>query len=437
MTTKLHRAYTILYIACALSLAFHSCGKENELPRPTPNTEQPIPKPSNDTGDKDSARDEVREEDKPSDTPTDAPTSDPNNGGGVSDKPTDMPTDSPAPNPNEESGEKPNDPTDSPTDNPTDTPTPDPDNGGGASDQPTDTPSPSPEPQPWRAEARRGQTWWMQGVNTGISSSSSWRYAFGEVRALEWEAGMGWYDLNKFDAHRGGTDSDLCWAAVCANVIQWWIDQNKAYIDRYGKAVPSGFSKAWTKEGEEGEGFYHSQIFELYRQHFTNKGGDLKASIEWFFNGMYANRPLSGAGFFADLLGNGLRPVTQIGTSAQTFSDDVAEALKRGEGLSCSLEYPSGYLHALSIWGADFDEVGQLTHIYLTDSNDRNLVTDNRNNKRETKVGLLRRAIKLDTATGKVLQEGGTAGTFNFRIIHLYKLPLYQDRWEAYFSGHR
>lgn len=408
------RIYTVLFTAGFLFLLLFSCAKGDDLPDQIPQKE--VPALSNDDKEQDkedNGKDNNPAPNSPADNQEQESPGDPVP---PSDSDQDISND-PVPNDPDNSGKQnvPNDPVpDAPDDRGAENPSMDP-----------TTPSDSSieDFKPWSAEARAGKTWWMRGVNTEVDPVSSWRNVFGHVQGLEWRPGLGWYDLNKTDPHRGGTDSDLCWAAVCANVIQWWIDQNHSYMVRYARRVPSGF-----------EDSYRSQIFELYKRHFTNKGGDLKASIEWFFNGMYAHKPLEGAGFFREVLGEGFKAVTQIGTSARTFSDDIAEALRSGEGLGCSLEYSNGYLHALSIWGADFDESGKLTHIYLTDSNDKDFDQENRNNKRETKAGLLRRAIKLDTATGYVYQEGSTIGSFHHRIIHLYKLPLYQDKWEAYFE---
>lgn len=295
-------------------------------------------------------------------------------------------------------------------------------NQGQDQEEDTTTPeTPAPNGGDYSARARAGQTWWVKGVNEHAPPLQSWKNLAPHMKMLDWDKSYGWYDLNKENPYSGSTVSDLCWAAVSANAIQWWLDQNKDYIERIAYEGPRHFT-----------GPYSSDIFDLYRRHFSNRGGDLKLSMDWFFNGKYARRgyaleDLPGAGFFRPIFGEDFRPVVQIGVSPSSFSDDVAQALKSGESLSCALEYGRGYLHALSIWGADFDATGQVTHIYLTDSNDGYKEYGPPN-------GLVRKAIQI-TNEG-VYHEGSVQGSFTFKIFHLFKLGLYREKWETYFSTH-
>lgn len=289
---------------------------------------------------------------------------------------------------------------------------------------PSNNGSNEPAPESYSATARAGQTWWVKGVNASAPQVNDWKPITPKTNnlGLRWEKSYGWYDLNKEIpyAGSGSTDSDLCWAAVSANALQWWLDQNKHYIDRYNYTGPRTFTNSYT-----------SDIFDLYKRHFQNKGGDLKASMDWFFNGKYVQRDLEGAGFFVKVFGADFKPVEQIGIYASSFSNDVAKALKSGEVLGAALKYPKGYLHAISIWGATFDSQGQITHIYLTDSNDKDL-EEQSDNQYQTKAGLLRKAIQLQG--NKVYHESSTSGVFNFELTYLFKLGLHQDKWEAYFA---
>ncbi len=324
---------------------------------------------------------------------------------------------------------------------------------------PTPPPVSTPE-MDYSVSVRRGQTWFMRGVNTSASSPTTWKpiYSGLDMKGLRWEKqkNYGWYDVNKEDPSPRGGDSDLCWAAVAANTLQWWLDQNKVYVDRYDRErkIPRNF-----------ESPFKSDIFELYKNSFANKGGDLKTSFDWFFNGKYGNLDGSaslqnwpGAGFFKEVftkdvfsdaerskrfIGEDFRPVEQIGFSVENFSDEVAKALRLGEGLSCVVRYPNGYLHALSIWGVDFDEQGRVSHIYLTDSNDRDIDEPSNETQYTTRAGLVRKAIYY-RKSGEfvssrympvgVYHESSAKGVFNFQIQTLCKLPLLQKEWEAYFK---
>lgn len=325
--------------------------------------------------------------------------------------------------------EEPRDPQQPPTNNPKEPETPPTEKPQDPNTPPTTAPKDgdssqeaSPNKSEYSVEARRGQIWWVKGVNTNAPAVSSWREVtrHSGIKGLKWDKSYGWYDLNKTEPHSGGIDSDLCWAAVSANAIQWWLDQNKDYLTRYNYSGPKLFTDS-----------YHSEVFDLYKRHFKNKGGDLKASMDWFFNGLYAHLPLPGAGFLRQAFGADFKAVEQIGAHASTFSEDIAKALKSGESISCDLKYPRGYLHALSVWGAEFDDKGEVSHLYLTDSNDKD-DAEQKENAFVTQAGLLRRAIQL--RDGSVWQAD-SGGKFTYQITRLYKLGLHQDKWENYFKG--
>ena len=72
----------------------------------------------------------------------------------------------------------------------------------------------------------------------------------------------GWYDVNKKGDGRTGKDGVMCWAAVCANMLEWWQDR---YKEQYG-ALPE---TAITGPGKE----YELAIFEIYQTHWENLYG--------------------------------------------------------------------------------------------------------------------------------------------------------------------
>ena len=46
-----------------------------------------------------------------------------------------------------------------------------------------------------------------------------------------YKSNKGWYDTNKSES--GHNDRVLCSGAVASNMLHWWLEQNKTYIDRY------------------------------------------------------------------------------------------------------------------------------------------------------------------------------------------------------------
>ena len=55
---------------------------------------------------------------------------------------------------------------------------------------------------------------------------------FEEIQNLTWEEGCGWYDCNKSPEY-DDDDANICWAASASNLLLWWMNQNKAYIEAY------------------------------------------------------------------------------------------------------------------------------------------------------------------------------------------------------------
>ena len=109
-------------------------------------------------------------------------------------------------------------------------------------------------------------------VETGLT------VRFAEGVSLE----SGWYDVNKVKDGTVNGDINMCWAASCANIIQWWQDR---YVEA-GNTLPAG---AVTGPGTKiyPEGYkYNLALMELYRDLWWNgKGGDTDHGVIWYFEG--------------------------------------------------------------------------------------------------------------------------------------------------------
>lgn len=92
---------------------------------------------------------------------------------------------------------------------------------------------------------------------------------------LKWKADYGWYDCNKTNPSAGsGGDSEMCWAAAASNMIHWWLDQNKEYVDRLGYDGPKDYIRST-----------ESAVFNLYKEAFYNEGQHSYNALNWFFTG--------------------------------------------------------------------------------------------------------------------------------------------------------
>lgn len=279
-----------------------------------------------------------------------------------------------------------------------------------------------------------GKTVWVYGLKD-IPSPEGWNYAGHNgagvgILGLKWDARYGWFDCNKRDPNKQQTDSDseMCWAASSSNLIHWWLEQNKEFVARYSYTGPSAY-----------ENSVDSKIFQLYRDRFPNKGNDVAAALSWFFTGRFGTESNKGPGYFKDLLGAN-NPVATIVSihSGYSLSKALKEAFTRQDAIECTIEFPGkNLLHAINIWGAEFDQQGEVSVIYITDNNDTDLYTQNEGfdflGRKKTQAGLIRKPVRKG-ANGNFFMEGSIIGRFEFEIILLNTLGLKRTEWEAYFK---
>ncbi len=218
----------------------------------------------------------------------------------------------------------------------------------------------------------------------------------------------GWYDVNKKGNGQTHGDINMCWAASCANIIQWWQDRYVAA----GNSLPAG---AVTGPGT----IYELALMEIYRDLWDNsRGGTTSHGITWYFEGRNIMKEASAGshaqplnetsgGYYAEIWNQILPDVYHeydyvivpgvveyndlistvynnydtwgngSGLSGEArlkkFSDLVVEFMDRGViSLAVALADNLGSLHhATTMWGYEIDNAtGILTKIWITDSDD-------------------------------------------------------------------
>ena len=173
-------------------------------------------------------------------------------------------------------------------------------------------------------------------------------------------------DLEFIDAEKlvpGNSDSNLCWAASCSNML--------AYT---GWAQRAGFAD-------------EDEVFDLYNASFSNSAGFQRNGLAWFFNGVALgnnlgfngpriyNYPNSG-GYFSqyayDMVCNWefIRSVKQL--------NNMEERLRNGYGISPGIGiYRNGALsgsHAITLWGLvtdtslDKNNIDRFRYVFISDS---------------------------------------------------------------------
>ena len=247
----------------------------------------------------------------------------------------------------------------------------------------------------------------------------------------------GWYDVNKVGMGENG-DINMCWAASCSNIIQWWQDRYVAA----GNTLPAN-----AVTGPGANGTYQLALMDMYHSLWDNsRGGSIAMGIEWYFNGrnieQYASPgsiavPLdeNSGGYYKDIWESHILPNTyhdyihvivpgtiefdnliSIDVNNYTvwgggsglsgidrlkkFSDLVVEYMSRGMmSLTISLNANGGLMHATTLWGYEIDNAtGLLTKVWLTDSDDL---------ETEPKTEILHECtVSYDETSGKIKFTG-------------------------------
>ena len=226
------------------------------------------------------------------------------------------------------------------------------------------------------------KTMWVYGIQA--PEESAWRRLFPTINYtlyLSWKEEYGWYDVNKRNPSdlAGGIaeDGQMCWAAASSNLLHWWIDRNKNYIEQYvaqGKYLGPDYqynaANAKTEDKQE------SQIFQAYLNSFINRAGYIDEGVNWFIHGIKPSaptmtNPINNAGYFKDIFPDGVKLCKNIaGLGKETFNNAIKDALLNKKGIGVSIG-PVRKSHAINVWGVEFDENGDISYIYLSDNNDR------------------------------------------------------------------
>lgn len=273
----------------------------------------------------------------------------------------------------------------------------------------------------------------------------------------------GWYDVNKIGAGDNG-DINMCWAASCSNIIQWWQDRYVAA----GNTLPAG---AITGEGAHGiysnpSYSYQLALMDMFHSEWDNSyGGDIMMGVTWYFDGrntqQYASPgtiavPLSEGGYYGEIWeseilpytyhdyvytvvpgvvefdnlicqeynnyyiwgnGSGLYGIERL----RKFSELVVDAFNKGiASLTISLNASGGLQHATTMWGYEIDnETGLLTKVWLTDSDDL---------ETEPKEAILHECtVTYDETSGKV-KFTGIPRYGAFYAMNLWPVSKYGSR---------
>lgn len=201
-----------------------------------------------------------------------------------------------------------------------------------------------------------------------------------------------WFNARKLfytEKYKAIDDSKMCWAMSTADLLHWWMWENKANIDKYmakkGISTSNPSYKYYVPEykgglGEAGEKD-KSSIATAFREGFKNDGLQLNTAVRWYLYGDKVSDTLqknSSPGILAEVLKD--VPLDDLIQqryvhNRQEFKSRIQDALDNDNALAVILE-PKGNipdkLHVVTVWGVEFDGDKNIVALWTSDSNDRN-----------------------------------------------------------------
>lgn len=214
--------------------------------------------------------------------------------------------------------------------------------------------------------------------------TGKWFYTLQDDRSvcyLSWQPDYGWYDCDKFNPEAGEDrpapkDGRMCWAASASNALHWWMHHNREYIKLYDQTYPEDSVFLSLKRPScEFNGKLGEDVFTFFRNTCQDKSGYAASGIDWFIRGNGVNVPYKNMqvakfeGFFKhvfhknDEIATIEKPLTK-----EKFNKIIKEAFETNQALTFSVATSGG--HAMTIWGAEFDDTGTVSYLYYVDNND-------------------------------------------------------------------
>ena len=177
-------------------------------------------------------------------------------------------------------------------------------------------------------------------------------------------------------------DGNQCWAKTDANMLHWWFEQNKDNIEKYieKKGITGDdvnmykpyYKRDLTDEHEDQK----SSIANLFREKCKNSGGSPARGLRWYLFGLDDFELLRNKGYspalFKDVFNQSNTPIEWVTIrTKKEFENTLKTALnsKKAVGLN-RYGAQDNTQHAITLWGAAFDEDDNIIAIYVVDNNE-------------------------------------------------------------------
>ena len=187
-----------------------------------------------------------------------------------------------------------------------------------------------------------------------------------------------------YGEERQGKDISQCWAKTASNMLHWWFEQNKDYIDQYKQkaAIEAWKLPLYNYKYERGlsdvEENKKSDIANIFRAYTHNnpRGGYIEDGLTWYLYKRDAQKtlsPLIYPGLFNDVFTHDTSPITieRCETKAE-FEQLMNKALDNKRAIGIFWQGSKGnkpYQHAVTCWGAAYDEDNNIICLYIAESN--------------------------------------------------------------------
>lgn len=238
-------------------------------------------------------------------------------------------------------------------------------------------------------------------------------------------ASGGWYDANKTHADDPDwsynypndstglgtkTDDNMCYAAAAANLISWWQD-----LYERPAGIPHGVDSTTGQYSLTGTDAWSTFV----QNSLEDTSGNVPAAIKWWMigddesNNVHLN-PHNG--YYSDYIPQGTTLYAPTASVSTDFiqkhagtAENIIEILQSGRAAALEL---GG--HSITLWGAELDDSGVISHLFLTDSDDYTGTAD-----------LMK--VELSSANDKV---SFTLGADVFDVQSIFTInPTVSDGW--------
>ena len=184
-------------------------------------------------------------------------------------------------------------------------------------------------------------------------------------------------------------DRYQCWAKTASNMLHWWFVQNETNIKKYIKnkspeeqaKYQDYYNRDFPNEKEKEKSFI-ANTFRV-KAHNGIKGDYIIGGLSWYLYGN-ATAKISRQGkdkkplfdepaLFKDVFSRENTPIERKNVyDKASFNEIISSALKSKKAIGIDIWGSKGkneYGHAITLWGAAFDEEENILAIYVVDNN--------------------------------------------------------------------